>query len=157
MMAGSSMTISTDEGHGQVVGSKISLSGTVLGIKLTVDEVVTQRQPPWSKTWETIGAPRLLVIRAYVMGFVLARHAGGTLLRVFIDYDLPTSGGSRWLGRLFGRTYAKWCTARMTADAGEYLHSYGARLGFSVVDEHSGEPRGSACKSRTAMLRRTRT
>jgi hypothetical protein len=43
MMAGSSMTISTDEAHGQAVGSRIRLSGRVLGVELKVDEVVTER------------------------------------------------------------------------------------------------------------------
>jgi hypothetical protein len=34
-----------------------------------------------------------------------------------IDYDLPTRGLSRILGRLFGRMYAKWCTRQMVRDA----------------------------------------
>jgi hypothetical protein len=71
MMAGSSMTISTDEAHGQAVGSKIRLSGKVLGIELNVEEVVTKREPRSSKTWATIGAPQLLVIGPYVMGFAI--------------------------------------------------------------------------------------
>jgi hypothetical protein len=117
MMAGSSMTIVTDEAHGQGIGSKMCLSGKVLGIELKVEEVVTQRQPPWKKTWATVGTPRLLVIGAYEMGFELSAQAPGSLLRVFIDYDLPSPGGSRWLGSLFGSTYAKWCTTRMATDA----------------------------------------
>jgi hypothetical protein len=117
MMAGSSMTISIDAAHGHEVGSRIRLSGRVLGIELNVEEVVTERQPPWSKTWATIGVPRLLVIDSYVMGFVVADQRGGALLRVFIDYNLPTSGVGRWLGKLFGSAYAKWCTTRMVTDA----------------------------------------
>jgi hypothetical protein len=117
MMAGSSMSISTDAAHGQEVGSSIRLSGKVLGIELNVDEVVTRREPPWSKTWATIGVPRLLVMGSYAMGFVIADHRGGALLRIFIDYNLPTAGAGRWLGKLFGNAYAKWCTTRMATDA----------------------------------------
>jgi hypothetical protein len=123
MMAGSSMSIATDPANGHSVGSKIRLSGTVLGIRLMVEEVVTERQPPLRKGWQTIGAPRLLVIGPYFMGFALSPKAGGCLLRVFIDYDLPESGAPRLLGKLFGRFYAKWCTRSMAADAAEHFRS----------------------------------
>src|SRR2546430_1503722 len=62
MMPGSRMALITDEAHGKAVGSKISLSGKVLGLRREVDEVVPARQPPLRKTWATIGSPRLLVI-----------------------------------------------------------------------------------------------
>jgi hypothetical protein len=41
----------------------------------------------------------------------------GSRLRVFIDYDLPHRGPGRWLGKLFGKAYARWCTERMTHGA----------------------------------------
>ena len=128
MMAGSSMTITTDEAHGKAIGSKISLSGTVLGISLQVDEVVTDRQPPWRKTWATIGSPRLLIIGPYAMGFSLSGQARGSLLRIFIDYELPESGLARLLGRLFARVYANWCTSRMAVDTAEHFRSPKAPL-----------------------------
>jgi hypothetical protein len=33
------------------------------------------------------------------------------------DYDLPQQGIGRWLGKLFGNAYARWCTKRMASDA----------------------------------------
>jgi len=36
---------------------------------------------------------------------------------VFIDYQLPPRGFAHGLGRLFGQSYAAWCTKRMTTDA----------------------------------------
>jgi hypothetical protein len=39
------------------------------------------------------------------------------VLRVFIDYALPAGTFGRWLGRLFGASYARWCTGTMAADA----------------------------------------
>jgi hypothetical protein len=69
------------------------------------------------KSWETVGAPRLVVIGEYRMGFTLTPVDGDTNLSVWIDYALPASGISRMLGWLFSRGYARWCTTRMLRDA----------------------------------------
>jgi hypothetical protein len=122
-MGGGHMTTTFDEGHGQRVGSHILISGHVLGLNLSLDEVVTQREPPARKVWETVGSPRLLVIGPYQMGFDVTAQETGSLLRVFIDYALPSSWPARWLGRLFGGYYAQWCTQRMVNDAVEHLAS----------------------------------
>ena len=106
-----------DAQQGRSVGSHIVLHGRVFGIRLYLDEVVTTREPPLTKTWETIGEPRLLVIGPYRMGFDLIPGDTTAQLRVAIDYDLPTKGISWLLGRLFGRSYAQWCTRQMVQDA----------------------------------------
>jgi hypothetical protein len=124
MTAGASMRITTDARHGQAVGSVISMSGQVLGLKLTLDEVVTERQPPFKKAWETRGQPRLLVIAGYHMGFTISPRQGGSHLVVFIDYGLPEHGLARWLGKLFGKAYAGWCTRRMASDAARVSASH---------------------------------
>ena len=111
------MDFTFDEGRGKAVGSHIRLSGRILGITLSLDEIVTDRRPPERKTWETRGEPRLLVIGPYRMGFEVEPAAHGAGLRVTIDYDLPTHGIGRVLGRLFGRWYAQWCTRQMVRDA----------------------------------------
>jgi hypothetical protein len=101
MMAGGRMDISTDEGHGQRVGSRIRVAGSVLGLPLSVDEVVVERDPPWRKVWETIGVPRLVVIGEYRMGFEVTSTHESARLRVFIDYSRPETRPGRWLGYLF--------------------------------------------------------
>jgi hypothetical protein len=116
-MAGSSMRIDMDEKQGRALGSRITLGGRVLGLSLEVEEVVTNYNRPYSKTWETVGSPRLLVIGSYAMGFVLSPRHGGSRLCVFIDYSPPGKGASRLLGGLFGMSYARWCTTRMARDA----------------------------------------
>lgn len=115
MMAGGRMVVSTDTGGGRSVGSHVRMAGTVLGVRITLDEVVTRRDPPREKVWETVGTPRLLVIGVYRMGFSLAEQPGGTVVRIFIDWDLP--GAHVWLGRLFGGVYARWCVRAMLAEA----------------------------------------
>jgi len=116
MMAGAAMTITTDRQQGQAVGSWIRLDGRVLGLALSVEEVVSEYQPPVLKTWETRGEPQLLVIGPYRMGFELAPGEGKTRLRVWIDYNLPSGWLGRWLGRLLGTVYADWCVTRMVRD-----------------------------------------
>ena len=111
------MNIRLDDGRGRIVGSRMALEGRVFGFRLFLEEVVTERLPPFRKSWETIGQPRLLVIGPYRMGFELVPRGSTSHLKVAIDYELPRSGLSRLLGLLFGRSYAKWCTKRMVLDA----------------------------------------
>ena len=119
MMGGGRMAIEFDAGGGQTVGSRISLSGRVFGVNLSLDEVVIERVPPERKAWQTIGSPSLLVIGHYRMGFEIVPIENGSLLHVYIDYALPDGLSARWLGWLFGRFYARWCTQRMVRDTAE--------------------------------------
>lgn len=115
-MGGGQMEVVLDEGRGQKVGSKIRLVGRVFGIELSVDEAVIERNPPHRKVWETTGSPKLLVIGPYRMGFDLSTNENGLTLRVFIEYALPERAPARWLGHLFGKHYARWCTQKMVDD-----------------------------------------
>jgi len=117
MTGGSRMSTEVDRGGGKVVGSHIRMDGRVFGVQLALDETVTERDPPWRKVWETIGQPRLLVIGHYKMGFDITPQGSGSLFCVFINYTLPESAPARWLGWLFARYYARWCTQRMVEDA----------------------------------------
>jgi hypothetical protein len=117
MMGGGAMTYEFDAGRGQDVGSHIRMGGTAFGIALFVDEVVTEREPPRRKVWRTVGSPRLIIIDAYEMGFEIGGDVEGSLLRVWIDYALPTSGPGRWAGPVLGALYARWCVRRMVGDA----------------------------------------
>lgn len=121
MMAGSRMSIDMDDARGQAAGSRIRLSGTVLGLKLWVDEIVTERIPPMRKVWETTVPPRLLIIGSYQMGYSIERQGPHSRLVVFIDYALPEGFFCHWLGLMFGRFYAQWCTSRMANDAAAHF------------------------------------
>ena len=116
-----------DEGRGQKVGSRIRLSGRAFGVDLSAEEIVVERDPPRRKVWETTGAPRLLVIGHYRMGFELAAYESGSLLGVFIEYALPVRAPARWLGRLFGPYYARWCTRQMVDDAVTHFRTWPAK------------------------------
>ena len=121
MMAGTRMSIDVDADGGRVVGSKIRMDGRMLGIPLSLDEVITERQVPSRKVWETVGTPNLLVIAQYRMGFELTPRGDASIVSVFIDYSLPTTALGSLLGRLLGGVYARWCTKHMAADAARHF------------------------------------
>ena len=117
MMMGGGMTYEFDEAKGRAVGSVIKMGGSFLGVRLLVEEVVIERDPPRRKAWETRGQPRILVIGAYRMGFEITPSGDRSNLRVFIEYDHPRSRLGRLLGRAFAPLYARWCVERMADDA----------------------------------------
>ena len=102
MMLGGTMRYELDEGRGRAVGSVIRMTGNVLGLRLFVEEVVTERSPPFSKAWETRGDIRLLVIGHYRMGFTVTPQDIGSLVGIYIDYDLPAG----FVGSLRGSVFA---------------------------------------------------
>ena len=125
VMVGSRMAIEFDASDGRAVGATIRLRGRVLGIPLSVEEVVTEWSPPLRKVWVTTGKPHLLVIGTYRLGFEITPKAQSLMLRVFIDYALPDGPISHWLGRVFGKFYARWCTQRMAKDAAAHFQKRG--------------------------------
>ena len=56
MMMGSKMAITTDALGGRAVGSRVRLEGRMLGMTLSLEEEVTERQPPFRKAWQTVDA-----------------------------------------------------------------------------------------------------
>jgi hypothetical protein len=125
MMMGSKMSTEVDAGGGRVIGSKIRMRGSVVGISISLEEAITERRAPYIKIWETVGNPQLLVLAQYRMGFELTRRGDLSLMRVFIDYSLPTTAPQSWLGALLGGAYARWCTKQMTDGAARHF-------GFSI-------------------------
>jgi hypothetical protein len=128
MMLGSKMEYEFDAAEARSVGSRFGFHGKILGIALSVEQVVAIRTPPKLKVWETIGKPNLWVIGHYRMGFEIAPTVGGSLLRVFIDYDLPEAAPARWLGLVFANAYARWCTSRMAKDAARHFEKSRANM-----------------------------
>jgi hypothetical protein len=119
-MMGSRMSITTDALGGRAVGSKVRMEGRMLGMRLSLEEVVTERLAPSKKVWQTVDT-KLLVIGDYRLGFEISPQSGGSSVRVLIDYDLPAGWPARWLGRLLGAYYAQWCTQKMAQDAARHF------------------------------------
>jgi hypothetical protein len=123
MMGAGRMGVQLDEGRGQRLGSRIQMSGRVFGLDLSLDEVVSEYDPPRHKVWETVGEPRLLIIGKYRMGFDISPREGASIFRVFINYDLPRSTRGGWLITKLASGYARWCTQRMVQDAATHFAS----------------------------------
>lgn len=124
MMLGSRMEISTDDGGGRAVGSRVRMTGRVLGMRLSLEEVVIEREPPTRKAWDIVQA-RLVVIGPYRLGFELTPRNGHCDLRVFIDYDWPKGTFARCLAAVLAKGYARWCTERMAKDAAGHFATTG--------------------------------
>jgi hypothetical protein len=122
MMMGGRMTYEFDEARGRAVGSVIRMGGSVLGIRLSVDEIVVEHTAPVRKVWETRGQPRILVIGAYRMGFEISPSGRLARLRVFIEYDHPASFVGQLLAWVFGPLYARWCVSQMARDAERHFN-----------------------------------
>jgi hypothetical protein len=127
MMLGSKMTYEFDAAEARSVGSRFGFHGKILGIPMSVEQMVAIRTPPRLKVWETVSSPNLWVIGHYRMGFEIVPKAKDSLLRIFIDYALPNAAPSRWLGLIFAYAYARWCVSRMAKDAARYFEKSGAR------------------------------
>jgi hypothetical protein len=128
MMGGSAMQFEFDPSRGHEVGSVIRMFGKVAGVRLFVEEVVTERIHPYRKVWQTVGSPRLLVIGRYRMGFELEQMGVMTKTALFIEYDDPPPPW-RFAGKLLGGSYARWCVRNMLGGAAATLTTRTALLG----------------------------
>jgi hypothetical protein len=115
MMGGGKMETKIDEGKGQRIGSHIKMGGTIFGIKLYLDEIITLYKPPYYKAWKTVGNLNLLIIGHYNLGFKITPKEDSSVLSVHINYELPNSFSGYLLGLLFGNIYAKWCVHQMSS------------------------------------------
>jgi len=116
-MLGSRLDLIVDRSRSGV-GQRYGWRGSVLGLKIRVDEEVTVYNPPFAKRWCTVGPPELVVISRYCMSFEVQAAAVGSVATLRLDYDLPSHGWQAFAGRLFGHAYARWCVDRMAADLG---------------------------------------
>src|SRR5205085_2984734 len=55
MMAGSAMRVDVDAQGGRSIGSQIRMSGRMCGLTLSLEEAITEREPPRHKAWQTFG------------------------------------------------------------------------------------------------------
>lgn len=116
MMLGTKMDTIVDEREFKEVGSHMQMVGNIVGIKLYLDEVVTDRNPNEGKGWKTIPGKeklKLVVVGDYAMAFRIEEIPEGSNFTVSIDYDLPKNPFNRALGYLMGDMYAHWCVNLM--------------------------------------------
>lgn len=113
MMGGGKMETQTDDGNGQKVGSHIKMEGKIFGMNLFLDEAIIIHEPPFKKAWKTVGYINLIVIDHYTLGFEIKPDKEGSVIRVYIDYQLPKTFKTYLAGVLLGNIYAQWCVSQM--------------------------------------------
>jgi hypothetical protein len=116
-LPGTWMHIDVDERIGGSIGTHMRITGRVLGVPVSAEEVVTLHEPPFRKTWTTVGDVRLLIVGSYRMGFSIEPHGSSSRLRVFMDYRLPEQVAWRLIGILLCGTFARWYTGGLILDA----------------------------------------
>lgn len=57
------------------------------------------------------------------MGWEIKAEIGGSRFRVFIEYELPATLSTRWLGYLLGGLYARWCVRQMIQGVRNHFNS----------------------------------
>lgn len=110
-LLGGRMQLHFDESHGKSVGSHIRLSGKVFGKSLSLEEVVTKREPPHIKTWETVGAPDFLVVGKYQYNVGIEPQDKGCVLSVSFNFSPPEKSGL--VRRSLSNFYARICAREM--------------------------------------------
>jgi hypothetical protein len=111
------MEYDLDGQQGQAIGSRIVLRGRALWVEFYVEQVVTEREPPRLKAWETVGQVRLVVVGPYRVEFrIEPASLEGSRLAIDIQCE-PVARCPLWLTRL----YARWCVWRMASDAARHF------------------------------------
>ena len=99
------------------VGATYRSWGRVLGLPIDFTTTVVRWVADREKIWRTIGDPQLIVIGHFEMRFGVDPVDGGARLTMALEYELPSRGCGRLLGRALAAPYAKWCLRRMCCDA----------------------------------------
>lgn len=118
-LLGGRMELQFDDGQGKSVSSHIRLFGNVLGKSLSLEEVVTKRERPSVKSWETVGTPNFLVVGKYQYTINIELKDKGSLLFVTFDFSPPEKSG--WLRRSISNVYAKICAREMAKMTRKYF------------------------------------
>lgn len=59
MRMGSRLSMDVDAAGGRMIGSKVGMQGSMIGIPISLEEMITWRHVPGKNVWETIGTQKL--------------------------------------------------------------------------------------------------
>ncbi|MBI2271940.1 MAG: hypothetical protein HYU69_16490 [Bacteroidetes bacterium] len=118
-MAGSKLRLEWLTEHKTGLNTKYRWTGKAMGMKVKFTVIVTQWDEGKSKTWETIGDAKMIVISWFKMYLELKRNNDGTTTaRLGILYtkskNIP--------GFLLGKRYSIWCVKSMLKDTKKHFN-----------------------------------
>ena len=116
MMMGSKLTLEEITKNLSGVGATFRWYGKMMGMKMDFTETVTKWEKDKSKTWETIGDAKIIIMSWYNMNFELQPQGNDTLAVLSISYKKPKGWFYKLLSFLFAKWYCRWCLNNMLND-----------------------------------------
>jgi len=118
-MIGSKLNLEWLTDHKRGLNAKYKWTGKVIGLEMKFTVIVTQWEDGKSKTWETIGDSKMIVISWYRMYLELKPNADGTTTaKLGILYTKPKN----LLGYVLGKRYSIWCVKSMLNDTQKHFN-----------------------------------
>lgn len=100
------------------LNSKYKWTGKVLGMKMKFIVLVTQWDNSKSKTWETVGDAKMIVISWYRMYLELTPNENGT---TSAKLGILYTKSKNVLGFMLGKRYSVWCVKSMLKDTQKHF------------------------------------
>lgn len=117
-MLGNKLTLEWLSENKTGLGTKYRWTGKVMGMKMDFTVVVTQWNNGKSKTWETIGEARMIVISWFRMYLELSPNDNGT---TSAKLGILYTKSKNIPGFLLGKRYSIWCVKSMLEDTKEHF------------------------------------
>lgn len=118
-MIGSKLNLEWLTEHKTGLNTKYKWTGKVIGMKMKFTVIVTQWESGKSKTWETIGKTKMIVISWYRMYLELNENDDGTTT---VKLGILYTKSKNLLGLLLGKRYSIWCVKSMLNDAQKHFN-----------------------------------
>lgn len=119
-MMGSKLNLEWLTEHKTGLHTKYKWTGKVAGMKMNFTVIVTEWENGKSKTWETTGTTKMIVISWYRMYLEIRPNADGTTtVKLGILYTIKKNP----LGFCLGRRYSMWCVKSMLDDTQKHFNN----------------------------------
>ncbi len=120
-LMGSSLTLEILSKNPTGVGATYRWHGKIMGFTMDFSEIISRWVPNKERVWHTIGNPKILIMRAYEMRFMIKSLHERSRLTFEITYDLPKPIFWKCVGFLLSGPYSRWCLRNMCKDAKKAL------------------------------------
>lgn len=125
-MMGGKMNLEFLSEHKTGLGTKYRWTGTVCGMMLDFTVQVTNWVKGREKTWETVGASKMIIYSWFQMHLYVEKAREGSMAHLSISYKRPKGSFERLLSFFLADWYGRWCLNNMLNDAENKLRHPGA-------------------------------
>lgn len=121
MMMGSKLHLQYLTENQKGLGSKYRWTGKMMGMKMDFTVEVTRWIKGVEKTWETIGAAKMIIYSWYRMNLLVSKQGSRALAELSIAYKKPKGWFAGIISFLFADWYCRWCLNNMLNDTKRIL------------------------------------